>query len=106
MSQTDELRSQAKLDNQTAKCLVLDMMRIMEREDTLAGLRSSIKALPLGDAVLRKMPGDKFPRMRLRLTCEEMDGLQRIGVLSNQLQLTSALASVGVITPRQFFQGV
>lgn len=93
MSQTDELRSQAKLDNQTAKCLVLDMMKIIEREDNLTGLRSSIKALPLGDAVLRKMPGEKFPRMRLRLTCEEMDELQRIGVLSNELQLTSALAS-------------
>ena len=93
MNQTDELRSQAKLDNRTAKCLVLDMMKIMEREDTLAGLRSSIQALPLGDAVLRKMPGEKFPRMRLRLTCEEMDELQRIGALSNELQLKSALAS-------------
>lgn len=92
MNQTYGLRSHAKLDNQTAKCLVMDMMKIMEREDTLAGLRSSIKALPLGDAVLQKIPGDKFPRMRLRLTCEEMDELQRIGVLSNELQLTSDLA--------------
>jgi hypothetical protein len=100
MHQGDELLMKTKLDNQTAKLLILNMMEVIKHQQTVDGLRSAIHSMEFGDDVLKKAPGEKFPRMRLRLAIEEMNELKKCGVLTEELQLSSRLSS-GVLANGQ-----
>jgi hypothetical protein len=92
MNQAKKSRQPTKLDNQTARQLIQNLMAIIERETTPDGLRGSISKMKYWEEVLKNSPGDKFPRMELRLTTEEMGQLKDIGVLDAELKLSPALA--------------
>jgi hypothetical protein len=92
MNQAKTSSQPTKLDNQTARQLIQNMMAIVERETTPEGLRESISKMKYGEEVLKNVPGDKFPRMELRLTTEEIGQLKDIGVLDADLKLSPTLA--------------
>lgn len=81
-----------KLDNQTARQLIQNLMTIIKRETDPEELLSCVSKLAHGADVLKNVPGDKFPRMELRLTTEEMGQLKDIGVLDADLKLSPTLA--------------
>lgn len=92
MNQVKKSIQPTKLDNQTARQLIQNLMVIIRRETTPEGLRESISKMKYGEEVLKNMPGEKFPRMELELAPDEMDQLKSIGVLDATLKLSPTLA--------------
>jgi len=92
MNQAHKSSQPSKLDNKTARQLIVEMMAIIERETDPEKLLSCVSKLAHGADVLKNVPGDKFPRMELRLTTQEMGQLKDIGVLDADLKLSPTLA--------------
>ncbi len=92
MNQANKSSQPSKLDNKTARQLIVEMMAIIERETSCKNLIDNISELDFGKAIIKNGPGKKFPRMELRLTPDEMDQLKNIGVLDATLKLSPTLA--------------
>ena len=80
------------LDDLTARNLILQLMALVKRACDANELIENVRAICWGEEILKRMPGEKFPRMRLRLSAHEMDALKQSGVIEDDLCLTPELA--------------
>lgn len=80
-------------DDKSAKALVIELFDCIRSSRTLDDLNLIPKNFKHGEALEKNMPGDKFPRLRFRITDQEVNTLKQMGILSEKMQLSPDLAS-------------
>lgn len=80
-------------NDKDAKSLVIELFDRIRSSKTLDDLNLIPKNFMHGEFLEKNMPGDKFPRLRLRITDAEVNTLKQMGVLSEQMQLSPDLAN-------------
>ena len=85
--------AQKRLDNDQAKTLVGNLMDHINRSSTVTDLLAKVADMANWHGIEKNMPGEKFPRLRLRITPEEIGELHAMGVLTDDLKLSPILAS-------------
>lgn len=95
MEQKTETRKASKPlpNDQQAKDLVAELMRHITAGSCATDLLDRVKKMPFGTEIQKNMPGEKFPRLELRITPKEISELQAMGVLTDDLKLSPILAS-------------
>ncbi len=92
MKKTKKSSSPA-FDDNNAKALVTELFDRIRLSKTIDALNSITKEFKYGELLEKNMPGDKFPRLRFRITDDEVNALKKIGVLSENMQLSPELAN-------------
>ena len=93
MNKAMGLHHASKLDNQTSKQLIVDLMQCIRTSSHSVELIERVKTIDIwGEEILQRMPGEKFPRLRLELTPEDMNELKKSEVLTDDLCVTTELA--------------
>lgn len=90
---TEKHSPQMPLDHLTARNLIEQLMSVVKHACDANELIERVRAISWGDEILKRRPGEKFPRIRLRLEPHEMDALKQSGVIEDDLCLTSKLAN-------------
>lgn len=88
------MTKKSAIDNKNAKALVIDLFDRIHSSKTIEDLNLIPKELDYGDLLVENMPSEKiYPRLRLRITKEEVDTLMQMGVLTDEMQLSPDLAN-------------
>jgi len=83
-----------KLDNRTSKKLIVELMQCIRTSSHPVELIERVRTIDFwGAEILQRMPGEKFPRLRLQLTPEEINALKKSKVLTDGFCVTRELAN-------------
>lgn len=80
-------------DDKNAKEFVTKLFDYIRASKTLDDLNLIPEKFDFEKLFRKNMPGEKFPRLRFRITDEEVNALTQMGVLSEKMQLSSNLAT-------------
>lgn len=92
MNTSKSMAKSTALNDGEAKGLAQALLKLVEQESTADGLRAKVEKMLHGTDVLKNAPGEKFPRLHLRLSKTEMDELKSLEVLNEKMQLNTKLA--------------
>ena len=81
------------IDDKNAKEFVTKLFDYIRASKTLEDLNAIPKKFDFEKLFTKNMPGEKFPRLRFRITDKEVNDLTQMGMLSEKMQLSPNLAS-------------
>jgi hypothetical protein len=82
-----------KIGHLEAKALVCDLFTSIQSSKSVGELTSIPSKLKYGQQITTNMPGAKFPRLRFRVSIEEIEFIRQLGVFADRAQFSPILAT-------------
>ena len=82
-----------KIGHLEAKALVCDLFTSIQSSKSVGELTSIPSKLKYGQQITTNMPGAKFPRLRFRVSIEEIEFIRQLGVFADHAQFSPILAT-------------
>lgn len=82
-----------KIGHLESKALVCDLFASIQSSKSVGELTSIPIKLKYGRQIAANMPGAKFPRLRFRVSVEEIEFMKQSGIIADDTQFSSILAT-------------
>jgi hypothetical protein len=82
-----------KIGHLEAKALVCDLFFSIQSSKSIGELTSIPSKLKYEQQITANMPGPKFPRLRMRVSVEEIELIRQLGVIAGRSQFSPNLAT-------------
>lgn len=89
-------RPSSNFNDRDAKAFIIELFAFINSSKTIQDLELIPKKINHGHTLQKKMPGENFPRLRLKITDEDIKTLKEIGAISENKKLTLNLANDGL----------